>query len=324
MFGGFKSDFSAREYRSTYKTMLKRSDSDVTLLIGSLDDILFDGFHVENAANSTSSIDGQKTVSLQGTGKKIFKNCTVKGNATLLQTTALWADGAMELVLSANKFEGGSHTNDSGTFSQGAYLANLTKATIVNNIIDAGSAHSQTALKISKSKTDLIVANNTIKAQPLKGIGVLNGLIIDSSDPVLVNNVFATFLFVDAGGSTGMSYPLSCYGTEPTKSVKNNLFLKSPASSATILVRNCDGSTYTITGFGFGKSTVNGNVVRRSDTPTAMIGADYHLKSDGTGNDGINDGFYASTEAEGQVLKDYNFKPRPQSVGAVDAGAFEE
>ncbi|MFH1653249.1 MAG: thrombospondin type 3 repeat-containing protein [Pseudomonadota bacterium] len=324
MFGGFNSNFTAREYRSTNKTTLKRTDSDITLLIGSLDDILFDGFHIENTANSTASIDGQKTVSLQGTGKKTFKNCTIKGNPTLLQTTAFWADGAMELTLSANKFEGGSHTTDAGTFSQGAYLANLSKATITNNIIDAGSAYSQTALKISKSKTDLIIANNTLKAESSKSTSVLNGLIVDSSDPVLVNNVLATFLFVDAGGSTGMSYPLSCYGTEPTKSVKNNLFLKSPTSSATMLVRNCNGSNYTTTVFSFGKSTVSGNIVRRNDTPTTMIDANYHLVSDGSANDGINDGFYAATEPEGQVLKDYNYKSRPQSVGTVDVGVFEE
>ncbi|MFH1652559.1 MAG: thrombospondin type 3 repeat-containing protein [Pseudomonadota bacterium] len=324
MFGGFNSNFTAREYRSTNKTTLKRTDSDITLLIGSLDDILFDGFHIENTANSTASIDGQKTVSLQGTGKKTFKNCTIKGNPTLLQTTAFWADGAMELTLSANKFEGGSHTTDAGTFSQGAYLANLSKATITNNIIDAGSAYSQTAIRVTKSKTDLIIANNTLNAQSSKNTSVLNGLIVDSSDPVLVNNVFVTFLFVDAGGSTGMSYPLSCQGTEPTKNVKNNLFLKSPTSSATMLVRNCNGSNYTTTVFSFGKSAVSGNIVRRNDTPTTMIDANYHLVSDGSANDGINDGFYAATEPEGQVLKDYNYKSRPQSVGTVDVGVFEE
>ncbi|MFH1653882.1 MAG: thrombospondin type 3 repeat-containing protein [Pseudomonadota bacterium] len=316
MFGGFNSAFTTRDYRdtgATYRTTLTRSDSDVTLLIGSLDDVLFDGFHIENTANSTSSIDGQKTVLLQGTGAKTFKNCTVKGNATLLQTTAFWADGAMELVLSANKFIGGSHTTDAGTFSQGAYLANLTKGTVVNNIIDAGSAYSQAALKLYKSKTDLVVANNTLKASSSKGVGVLEGLIVDASDPVLVNNVFATF-----GGGDGI--PLSCATSEPTNHVRNNLFLQSPDSTSQILVRGCDGSPYTTIGFTFGKSTVSGNVVRRHNTYTTMINDQYHLQSDGSGNDGINDGYAAPTPADGQVLKDYNFVTR----GTIDIGVFEE
>lgn len=318
IFGGFKTDFSGRNYRTTdaaNKTELTMSDSDATLIIGSIA-VTFDGFFITNAAATRSSIDGSRTIILEGAGEKNFRNNTITGNAALDNVTAFWSDGATNLTLEANKIDGNGGSTKA-TSSSGVYISNAATARIVNNIINAGDGGLLDALYLKN--TNAIVANNTIVSNATGSSATASGVTIDSSTPVLVNNAI-----IIAGGDVVNHTPLNliCKNGNPTglAIVQKNIILESPNPKFGAMFNNCTSdpnSPYDlskVSSYKFG--TVDATAVYTSnDSLSNLIDGNYKLITPVGG--------YSAAQSDSWYVKwDYDFEVRTTSPMYI--GAFEK
>ncbi len=328
IFGGFQNSdnaedrFSSRNVRSTavdYKTTLTTSTLDVSVSPTSVSGLVLGGFYIKNSKADVDPIFGSRTVEVSG-GEVTLDRNTITGNASANRSVGLAGISEAQVTLTRNKIKGGS-SGDVGSESIGLQLNNAT-GSIFNNIIIGGNGRFATGILV-ESASPLLV-NNTIDARSgSSAVGTANSMTIDSSSPVVANNLFFT-------GKAPDQYVLECRGNSPTADAEfsNNLLAVFPQDTPNSLVRDCDGTLYYDADFSLGDAdvppsdTATANLVySASDNVSDLVDASYGLVGAG-GNDGVNDGLNTDSVDYGNVSDDYNGAARPQD-GNNDVGAIE-
>lgn len=323
IFGGFNNSdtpsqrFTSRNVRdetSSYKTVLTRSNSDVTLNVSGLTDLVIGGFHIENTASSADPLEGSKTVRIAGGLTTLDRN-TINGNLNVVRSTGVAAVSGANITLTRNLISGRGK-DAAGSVSRGV-LFDGASGSIINNIVKAGSGRFATGVELQSASP--LVANNTVDARSGNTvIGTAEGLLMVSSSPTVVNNLIFT-------GNAPDQFVLECEGTAPDSSAmfSNNLLAVFPQGKGNPLARDCDGVTYTTADFTMGAAGVLQNITyTASDDVGSMLNANYDLIGAG-GDDGVDDGLDASGIEYGSVTGDFNGTARPRGV-SYDIGAVEK
>jgi hypothetical protein len=323
LFGGFENDadpsnrFTSRDVRdatSSYKTILSRSNTDSTISLVGVTNLVVGGFHIENNAASADPLEGSKIIKISGGSVTLDRN-TITGNSNVTRSAALAASSSASVVLTRNSIDGGGK-DAAGSTSVGISFDGASGSTI-NNIVKAGSGRFATGVSLQSSSP--LLANNTIDGRSGNAsIGTTEGLLISSSSPVVVNNLIFT-------GTAPDQYVIECEGSAPTSSAifKNNLLAVFPHGTGNPLARDCDGMTYQTADFAMGAATVSDNIAyTASNNVSNLVDANFNLVGGG-GNDGVDDGLDASAAQYGSVTKDYNGIARPRGA-SYDIGAIEK
>lgn len=324
IFGGFKNSadpadrFSSRNSESgdvSFKTLFTNSAADVTIFTSGVTNLVIGGFHIENASATADPIEGSRTVEISGGSVTLDRN-TISGNTAITRSAAVAATTNASLILTRNVIDGGG-MDGIGSVSTGILIENAT-GKVTNNIIKAGGARFVTGVELQNSPS--ILANNTLDARAGNvSLGSAEGLVFNSSSPVVVNNL------IFAGNARDL-YTLECEGTAPdsTSIFKNNLLSIFSADPAQVYARDCDGNVYLSAAFTMGAADVSGNIVYNTTENLAnLINVVTYGLVGGGGNDGVNDGLDASDPTLGSVTSDYHGTARPQGA-AYDIGAVEK
>lgn len=319
IFGGFQNDetitnlnrFKSRDVRSgdnAYKTVLIRNDIPTTIAT-SADNVVIDGFYIENGATTFDAIGPSSTIIVSGGIATVERN-TISGNSRSPDGAAVKIS-AGTVNINRNNISGGGYydvASGEGTSSKGVLLTG-GQTTLANNVITGGSGRFATGVEISDANP--LIVNNTIDVTASDGSCTAKSLVISNSSPKTINNILLT----DVADEQLL---IECVGTAPTSTAefKYNLLASIPYSSQNPIIRNCAGVGDTDATFTMGSAAVSNNIQFQGTSKAALFNSSYELISLG-----VDAGLNTNTTNYGNVAIDYNGKTR---TGAYDIGAVEK